>query len=210
MFNAAFLTEPVSTREELRERIRTAQRHFDGRQLSWSFWFGEHLLDDKVRRHLVRDCAEAGMRIAAEMPGMYAAALAPPKKQLPELDIQVVNSGRTLEHFRQIGSACFRVPPDWFAEVFDGDPARSDFVCRVGYLAGKPVATSASVLHDGTLGIYNVATVPEHRGKGVAEAMTRHAANRQPVVLQSTAAGVGLYESLGFRAVTKIVVFNSQ
>lgn len=213
MFNAAFLNAPVETREELRDRLYTAASHFARRNLPWSFWFCESWLDERVRRRLVQDCDHAGLRIAAEMPGMIAEHLNPPVRRLPEIDVREVNSDRTLAHFRAIGAECFRVPPDWFAEVFDADHVRGDFVCRVAYCEGLPVATSASIAASGVLGIYNVATTPEYRGMGYAEALTRRTIGNYspaPVILQSTAAGLPLYENLGFRAVTKVIVFNSR
>ena len=78
------------------------------------------------------------------------------------------------------------------------------------------MATAASVTADGVIGIYNVATAPGFRGRGIAEAITRHALTAAllesagaPIVLQSSPMGVDLYYSLGFRAVTRILVYNS-
>ena len=119
-----------------------------------------------------------------------------------------------LADFRGIGSVCFHVPIEWFSEVFDESvPAsRPGFRCWVGYLDGMPIATAASVPSRGVTGLYNIATAPGYRGRGFAEAITRHAvaaAGDGPLVLQSTARGLRLYERLGFRAVTRILVYNS-
>jgi ribosomal protein S18 acetylase RimI-like enzyme len=220
MFNAAFLNSRVETREELSRRLVTARNYFSSRGMAWSFWFCEHWLADDVRRRLSRGCEEVGLRIASEMPGMLAESLEPARRELPSMEIRRLGDPRTLEHFRQIGAECFHVPADWFREVFDGNPARSQFVCWVGYRGEIPVATSASMCADGVIGIYNVATVPEHRGRGYGEVMTRHAVTAEmarqiagpatPVVLQSTSQGLALYERMGFRAITRIVVYNSR
>lgn len=218
MFNAAFLSAPVETQTELASRLGTARNHFASRSLPWSFWFCESWLAEDVRRRLTRGCEEAGLRIASEMPGMVAERLDPTRRRLPELEIRKVARGETLEHFRQIGAECFHVPPEWFSEVFDGNPARSQFVCWVGYREGTPVATAASVVSNGAIGIYNVATTSAHRGHGYGETMTRQAIGEEmarhgaglPVVLQSTSHGLPLYDRMGFRSVTRIVVFNSR
>jgi ribosomal protein S18 acetylase RimI-like enzyme len=86
----------------------------------------------------------------------------------------------------------------------------------VGYRDDVPVATAASVVSDGVIGIYNVATIPERRGCGYAEAVTRHAIDIacaetgiHRIVIQSTTQGLPLYERMGFRAVTRILAYNS-
>ena len=95
-------------------------------------------------------------------------------------------------------------------------PERRDFVCWNGYLDGMPVTTAASVASDGVIGLYNIATAPGYRGRGYAEAITRHAIDAafretglREVALQSTMQGLHLYERMGFRTVTRILVYNS-
>ena len=87
---------------------------------------------------------------------------------------------------------------------------------RVGYHGGSPVATAATVTSNGVIGLYNVATAPEHRQRGYGEAITRHAldaATRENgvggIVLQSTSQGLRLYERMGFQPVTRVLVYNS-
>ena len=134
---------------------------------------------------------------------------------LPALEVLPVTDALTLSHFRAVGSACFRVPPDWFAEVFN--QPRADFPCWVGYVDGLPMATAASVNQKGVVGTYNVATMPDFREKGYGEAITRFALHAglaespgSRVILQATGQGLSLYARMGFRAVTRIQVFNSR
>ena len=71
---------------------------------------------------------------------------------------------------------------------------------RGGEAAGGCIALSA----DGDGGIYSLATMPEHRSRGVGRALM-HAALRHlgsvPVTLVATRDGVPLYQSLGFRTI---------
>ena len=218
MFNAAFVSEPVETQAELEERLRTARSYFDARGLPWALWSCEDWLAAGVRRKLSRTCEAFGLRLSSEMPGMAADRIEPPKRKLPELEIRRVGAEASLNDFRAIqGSNCFHVPIVWFSEVFDEKmAARESFVCRVGYRDGMPIASAASVVSDGALGIYNVATSPEYRNCGYAEAITRYtidaalrAAPARRFVLQSTAAGQRIYERMGFRPVTRVLVYNS-
>ncbi len=74
--------------------------------------------------------------------------------------------------------------------------------CRDGVPAG-----ATYTYHDGTsLGVYQVGTLPEHRGNGVARAlMTAVLAEYPdvPVMLTATDQGRPLYEKLGFRTVSE-------
>ncbi len=217
MFNAAFLSEPVETQQELEDRLRAAAGYFASRGLPWAFWICEDWLAGAIRRKLSRACQTHGLRLSAEMPGMAAGRLKPPTRTLPEMDVRPMEQGTTLNDFRALGSTCFHVPIAWFSEVFDERVAeRKVFRCWVGYREGVPVATAASVLSAGALGVYNVATAPEHRKHGYAEAITRFAidsASREGearrLVLQSTSQGHRLYDRMGFYPVTRVLVYNS-
>lgn len=217
MFNAAFLSAPVETRDELRERLGTAQAHFEKRGLAWAFWVCEDWLARGVRRGLSAQCASVGLTLAAELPGMAAGQVGLPGRR-PKLAFRRVETEDTLQDFRGICSNCFHVPMGWFSEVFDEDLGlRPEFICWVGYADDVPVTTAASVCSgEGVLGLYNIATAPGHRRRGYAEAITRHAIDEaskvktpESIVLQSTSMGMPLYSRLGFKPVTRILVYNS-
>jgi len=66
------------------------------------------------------------------------------------------------------------------------------------------------------MGVYNVATLPGHQKRGYGEAVMRHALaevrrerGMEPVILQSTPAGLKLYERMGFRTVARVAVYSS-
>ena len=106
------------------------------------------------------------------------------------------------------------MPFAWFTEVFEHDGLwTSGFDAWIGYRNGEPVTSAAVVANDETLGIYNVATLPQFRGKGYAEAAVRHAveqagaAGARRIVLQSTAPGYPLYVRMGFCPVARFTIF---
>jgi ribosomal protein S18 acetylase RimI-like enzyme len=148
---------------------------------------------------------------------MIVQRLETPRRAFPTAEIRMVENGDlSLDHFRDIGAECFRVPREWFEEVFDSRTIERDpFRAWVGYSDGKPVVTAATVKASGAIGIYNVATVPDFRGRGYAEWLMREAIAREaadaelPLVLQSTAIGIELYARLGFRSVTRFRVWVS-
>ncbi|MGA2038323.1 MAG: GNAT family N-acetyltransferase [Bryobacteraceae bacterium] len=216
MFNAAFLSGPVETEAELARRILLPSLQFNTRGLEWSFWVCEDWLAPKAHRRLRQTFERHGLRHTTDLPGMVAEKVRPPTRQLPAMEIRRVCDSSTGDDFRAIGSVCFHVPIVWFNEVFDHDAVWERFAGYVGYVDGVPVATTAIVPCGDTIGVYNVATLPDRRRRGYGEAVMRRAlaeAERErpsrPVVLQSTEAGLRLYERMGFRTVARFSVYAS-
>ena len=217
MFNAAFLSAPVETAADLERCLVSAQVHFSARGVEWSFWLGDGWLPEPVISQAQRIFTRNGLTLATQMPGMIANTLAAPHRQLPECLVREVNGGSVLDDFREIGANCFRVPQDWFDEVFDFEThQREPFRAWVGYADGNAIGTSATLVAGGAVGLYNVATLPKFRGRGYAEAIMRDCLHREhvteqglPVVLQSTTLGLQLYEQMGLRHVTRFRVWVS-
>jgi GNAT superfamily N-acetyltransferase len=75
----------------------------------------------------------------------------------------------------------------------------------LGRLDGRPVATATYLLAAGIVGVFDISTVPEARGRGIGTAMTvaalqaGRAAGHEIAFLQPSAMGRNLYERLGFR-----------
>ena len=143
--------------------------------------------------------------------------LHPPERRLPALEFRPVMNELERRAFCSIGSLCFHVPPGWFEEIFDRRMKdRRDFEAWVGYLNGEPIASAATVTTGSVIGVYNVAVLPEFRGRGYAEAIMRYTVAQahertglERVILQSTRQAVGMYERLGFSPFTRILVFTS-
>jgi ribosomal protein S18 acetylase RimI-like enzyme len=216
MFNAAFLSAPVANEAELARRIMLPSVHFDARGLEWAYWVCDDWLEARARRRSRQTFERHGLRHSVDLPGMVAEQILPPVKPLPNLEIRRVADPGTREAFCAIGSICFHVPLPWFREVFDNDAVWQRFTAWVGYLDGEPVSTAATVMGGGAVGVYNVATMPEHQNRGYGETVTRHAvaeAQRRhgitQTILQSTPAGNRLYQRMGFRTVTNIAVYAS-
>ena len=117
----------------------------------------------------------------------------------------VVLDESTVPDYCDVLAAGFGMPSDFariafppkilLVEGFTGLLARVD---------GVPVATSGSTVAAGLAGVYNVATVPEHRGKGLGAAVTwaaigaGAAAGATCSILQASAEGAPVYARMGF------------
>jgi len=216
MFNAAFLSGPVGSDAELAQRIMLPKVHFNARGLEWAYWVCEDWLAVKPRRKSRTVFEDHGLRYSTEMPGMIAERLTAPVRPLPRIEVRRASAGPVADAFCCIGSTCFHVPLSWFREVFDHESVWRRFAAYVGYVDGEPVSTAAVVMGGGAAGIYNVATLPGHQRKGYGEAVMRaaladtqktHGGDR--VILQSTPAGLKLYERMGFRVVTQVSVYST-
>jgi ribosomal protein S18 acetylase RimI-like enzyme len=216
MFNAAFLSTPVPTEADLVQRIYLSASHFNVRGLEWAYWVCEDWMEGRTRRKSRHLFERQGLRHAVELPGMVAESLAPPVKRLPAVTVRRVSDVATRTAFCAIGSLCFHVPINWFREVFDNQLVWDRFAAYVAYQDEAPVSTAAIVIGGGAVGVYNVATIPDQQRRGYGEAVMRYAvaeAQReygiQRSTLQSTPAGLHLYQRMGYRTITRVSVYAS-
>jgi ribosomal protein S18 acetylase RimI-like enzyme len=216
MFNAAFLSGPVESEAELKQRILLPSLHFNSRGQEWAYWVCEDWIEARARRRARRLIEQQGLRLSTDLPGMIAERILPPVKPLPRIEVRRVDSQTTRNAFCEIGATCFHVPLTWFREVFDNDVVWERFASYVGYVDQEPVCTTAIVHGGGAIGFYNVATLPGSQRHGYGEAVMRYALAESrkelgvvPAVLQSTPAGLHLYERMGFRTVARVAVYAS-
>jgi GNAT superfamily N-acetyltransferase len=216
MFNAAFLAAPVTSDVEMDRRLLVAATHFDQRGLDWAFWSCDGFLDSGVRRRARKLCERRSLHLSADLPGMIADCVLPPARPLPAIEVRRVTEGPVCDAFCEIGSVCFNVPLTWFREVFENPAVWRDFAGYVGYVEGVAVSTAATVISDGVIGVYNVATLSGHQRRGYGEAIMRHALEEgrkrhglERTILQSTPQGLPIYQRMGYRTVTRVLVYSS-
>lgn len=116
---------------------------------------------------------------------------------------------------RELGASDFDRRTEVAAAAFETDPAGMraatalfsripGYRMYVGDVQGQTVTTAVSIATGQGVGIFDVATPPEHRGHGYGAAITAHAirmgmaAGARFSWLQSSPEGYGVYERLGF------------
>lgn len=181
---------------------------------AFTWWVDSHLKssdwESTLRKH--------GFGFSNDTPGMAMklAELQEPPQATGNLQIRVVEDDETLPTVAHIFTIGYGLPPDWEPAVYDlqkhvglGYPNRN----YLGYLDGEPVSTSCLFLGAGVAGIYNVATLPKARGKGLGAALTCRALRDARemgyhiAILQSSELGFNLYKKLGFQHLCQIEYF---
>jgi ribosomal protein S18 acetylase RimI-like enzyme len=107
-----------------------------------------------------------------------------------------------------VAAAGFEAPETIFREVATPEALSLPGVrCYLGEVAGTPVTTGFAATVGDSVGIFNIATPPEHRRRGYGTAVTAQAirdgaqAGAAWAWLQSSQAGYNVYERLGFRTI---------
>jgi GNAT superfamily N-acetyltransferase len=157
-----------------------------------------------------RACAAlAGWHPAMDLTAMDAAVLLPPRRDLPSLQFQRVTDKRTATDLALVNAHAYALPVDSFGCMFNLDLWREDSIGIVGYFDGLAVTASAVFPVAETAYAAFVATLPEHHGKGFAEAALRHAIPAgKRVTMHATSAGKPIYLRMGFAAGDRTIVLS--
>ncbi len=131
-------------------------------------------------------------------------------ERIPQVDLVYVTDRNEMVEAQALSLRSFgmssrkaRVLASPLASLADPDTGIRTVVARH---MDQPVATATAVVVGSTVGLYSIATLPAARHMGFGRAVTvevlRDARTRgvRHAVLESTAMGKPLYESLGFRS----------
>jgi len=133
----------------------------------------------------------------------------------PDIRVVPVEDAATLEIWSRVLCEAFGVPPGFGAAFADlaaaiGLGPASPFRHFLASLDGVPAATGSLFLDAGVAGLYDVATLPARRRRGLGAAVTRamvaEAARRgcRTAILHASGQGAGVYRSVGFTDVCAI------
>ncbi|MGH1547713.1 GNAT family N-acetyltransferase [Leifsonia poae] len=151
-----------------------------------------------------RDAATAaGLTRGEDAPLMYTAARTA-AGVVPDLVVRRLEAGELGMH-AEVAAAGFGAPAALFAPLVAlGVAERSALHFYVAEVEGEPVATGLGLHLADHVGVFNIATPPEHRRKGYGAAITARiiddalAVGARGAWLQSSAEGHSVYRRLGF------------
>ncbi len=207
-FNAVLATRPPGAHDA--SAIVEILADFRARRVPvFTWWLWPGLAMDEWSRVL----SAQGFLYDDQTPGM-AVNLDAPTLNAPGPDrftIQIVDSTQLLQTWTRIFLRGYGVPENVFPQFHDFIGSLGlelPYRHYLGSLEGQPVAASSLFLGAGVAGIYNVATLPEARGRGFGAAMTAYPLHQardlgyRAGILQSSTMGFPVYRRLGFERVT--------
>jgi GNAT superfamily N-acetyltransferase len=174
----------------------------------------------QTRRNRTPACEEAAERLGLmpveEIPGMLAMAEEVREVDAPGLEVIRVATADELAQALAVAADGFNAPPEIFAPLYDLEFAGLDGLeYYLGRVGRADVTTAVGFTVDNAVGIFNVATLTQHRGHGYGAAITAKAAHEgfragaEFAWLQSSALGHPMYRRLGFRDVETYVLWTA-
>ena len=182
------------------------------RRVPMLWWTGPSSLPADLPERLDRHgfLLEPAFGMAADL-----AAESPQPSADPAVAIEAVEDASGMTIWSRVLCDSFGAPQR-FGEAFSdlavaiGLDARSPFRHFLARVNGEPAATCSLFLGAGVAGIYDVATVPDLRRRGVGSLLTWTVMNEarargyRMAILHSSTSGLGMYRQLGFREVCAI------
>ena len=171
-----------------------------------------------LMRHRDDDLAEAleaaGVGALSDSPGMVCDLPLPDVATPSGVSIERVQDAAGVRAFGDISGTAYaslgmpaKFGPAHFAD--DASLLQPHITAVLARLDGAPVGGAMCLLSHGVAGIYWVGTLPEARGRGIAEACTRAATNAgfaagaRFAALQASVMGEPIYRRMGYREVTR-------
>ncbi len=204
--NGAVFTGAIRDATELGEHIARGSSFFDKHGVNGLFAVCDALVPQSLREAVPASFARFGYVPEMIVMGMATDRVLPPIRELPTLRFEPVTDARHGEMMARLNCFAYEMPldwaPDWEART---GLSQSQAFGFIGYVNDEPVACSVAVPLVDCLYVHMVATQPDHRRHGYAEAVMRHslvAAARETgltrTVLHATDMGRPLYAQMGY------------
>ncbi len=203
LFNGAVVTEPTTAAE-----LEAALQWVSGRSIASRTWIAERFVAELGEIPLVHGFA----RELATYPAMVLYPDPGSPAPLPGVTVASIDEAG-LDEFIGVcveGGLSPELTDQLFPPSFARDP---DVQLFVGRLDERPVGTSIAIRSRAASGVYNVATLPEARRRGIGTALTWAAVaggrtwGHDVIVLQSSGMALSMYFEMGFRTVVEYTEF---
>lgn len=142
--------------------------------------------------------------------GMATNEILPPRRQTPELDIRDVEDTAARQAVYDINCVAYGMPLEPGRDSMNGEQLWAPMFGSLGYVDGVPVATATAFRVGDCRYVALVATLPDFRNRGYAEACMRHAlakAGSGRSILHATEAGRPVYQKMGYYDVCHFTMY---
>jgi hypothetical protein len=178
---------------------------FGARNRGFSLWARDTGEDDDIKAA----ADGAGIPAFADSPQMVCRSRLPDVPLPAGVEIRMVDDDAGAAAFADIVSVAYvslGAPEEANRSHFSGRPslAGPHLHSAVAYLDGAPVSCAQILLSHGIAGVYWVGSLEAARGRGIAEAVTRHVTNlgfdlgASDVQLQASPMGEPIYRRMGY------------
>lgn len=213
-FNLLFLSEPVTGRTMLNQRLRVAADYMRTKTEPGLLFISDDYLHGEVLTATDGVLEETGLVSMIETTGMIGDLVAfAGRSKHPALRFERVTDERGFYECADINSVAYSSPVELMRDGIDGATLwKERAYCYLAYLGDVAVSTASVVESEGVLYVALVATRPDMERRGFAEATMRHALSAaseatgyRKTCLHATQAGLPVYERMGYTPVTRIV-----
>jgi GNAT superfamily N-acetyltransferase len=214
MGNVAAFTTPVVSVADLARRTDTVYECLTARSCSGVFFIADNLVGSLGSR-AADVFARYGYGPIMTVMGMAANALSKPARPLPTLRYRAVCDSASRRIVAELNAVAYEVPLEWGDDYDEHTDVWSHgAVGIIGYMDDRPASCAVTVPLDGCLYMALVATAPEFRRLGCAEAVMRRSlqdASRSTglirTVLHASPLGRPLYSQMGYHDTIPFTVY---
>jgi GNAT superfamily N-acetyltransferase len=212
-YNALFLTEEINDAKLLQSRIGDAAVYM--RAHSHGGWFVICLdkLSGTAKENLGEILAKEKLNPAIPMTGMAGDILPLEVPVHPTLRLVQIRDDKTIKDFVELNCVAYNLPVELGHSLIGEHTLWNEHAYGfVAYEGVTPVSTATAIVNGGCLFLFLVATAPEVRRKGYADAVVRHALQTahaatgiKRTVLHATETGYPVYLRIGYHPTAKFM-----
>ncbi len=161
------------------------------------------------------DLSRLGFEATDVEPWYISPPVEPPFVTPDELRIEQVSTLSALREFEAASLKGFDIPETATSAPFQIHAESSiedqNLRCYIGRVDGEPASVSMAYVSNGIVGVYGVATLPEYRRRGYAQALTRAAVQSGlglPALLQPSPMAESMYQRMGFYEIGRLQMWS--
>ncbi|MBD1889859.1 GNAT family N-acetyltransferase [Coleofasciculus sp. FACHB-SPT9] len=198
--NAVFFTESVRDEVELETKIKMAYDYAKKRNQPWWMIVAEDSIPEFLSPQLDEVFARQGLVPLLRMAGMATEQLLPSTRHSSKLNYVSVNNLEMRRAVADINVISSNLPLAPFREILE------TVFGTLGFVENQPVSTAITFLINDEFYLGLVATLPDYRNQGYAEAVIRHSLEqaeqrygKKRTALHATPAGFPVYQRMGYQ-----------